>query len=178
MKLYGADMKNFIKRLKGQKSPGIAVDEAQDFGSHLQSLVDDILTPMLVDYENSWLALTGTPGPVPTGYFFDITQNRKYGYSYHEWTILENPYIPNPAGFIESLKAQREWKDDHSTLLRESNLRWVLEHVEALWIRYQSSKNDFQSLPILQGGKKYSYILGIDWGFEKLRRIGGSGLLR
>ena len=34
LKLYGADMKNFIKRLKGQKSPGIAVDEAQDFGSH------------------------------------------------------------------------------------------------------------------------------------------------
>ena len=120
---------------------------------------------MLVDYENSWLALTGTPGPVPTGYFFDITQKRKYGYSYHEWTILENPYIPNPARFIENLKKKREWKDDNPTLLREWKNHWVLD-VEALWIRYQSSTNDFQSLPTLQGGKKYSYILGIDWGFK------------
>src|SRR5271169_3888211 len=36
LKLVGADQKNFIKRLKGKKHPGIAIDEAQDFGTHLQ----------------------------------------------------------------------------------------------------------------------------------------------
>ena len=30
LRLYGADMKNFIKRLKGRKYPGVAIDEAQD----------------------------------------------------------------------------------------------------------------------------------------------------
>jgi len=49
LRLYGADMKNFIRRLRGNKAPGIAVDEAQEFGSHLEYLVDDVLTPMMVD---------------------------------------------------------------------------------------------------------------------------------
>jgi hypothetical protein len=43
-------MKNFIRRLRGIKTPGAGIDEAQDFGSHLESLVDDVLTPALADY--------------------------------------------------------------------------------------------------------------------------------
>src|ERR1700727_140540 len=41
LQLYGADMRNFVKRLRGQKSPGVGIDEAQDFGTHLQGLIDD-----------------------------------------------------------------------------------------------------------------------------------------
>ena len=62
LRLFGADMKNFIKRLKGRKYPGIGIDEAQDFGTHLQSLIDDVLTPSMADYADGWLAVsTVTP---------------------------------------------------------------------------------------------------------------------
>ncbi len=161
LKLFGADMKNFIKRLKGRKYPGVGVDEAQDFGSHLQSLIDDVLTPSIADYEDGWLALTGTPGPVPQGYFFDVTQNRRYGYSHHAWTLLDNPYMPNPAQFIEELMKKREWDAANPTLLREYRNQWVLD-VEALWIRYKESLNHYDVLP--EG--KYTYALGIDIGFN------------
>lgn len=165
LKLYGADMSNFVKRLKGQKSPGIGIDEAQDFGSHLQSLIDDVLTPMMTDYEDSWLSVTGTPGPVPQGYFYDITQQRKYGYSFHAWTLLDNPHLPNPAEFIRDLKEKREWEDNNPTLLREWQNHWVLD-VESLWIQYNTKMGHYEKLPVLPGNKKYSYILGIDWGFK------------
>lgn len=161
LRLLGADMKNFIKRLKGVKSPGIAIDEAQDFGTHLQSLVDDVLTPTMTDYKDSWLALTGTPGPVPQGYFFDITQNKRFGYSFHEWTLLDNPYLPDPEGFLADLIKKREWKDDNPTLLREWRNHWVLD-VESLWIRYQESVNHYQQLP----SGSWNYIVGIDIGFN------------
>ncbi len=162
LKLMGADMKNFIKRLKGRKYPGIGIDEAQDFGSHLQSLVDDVLTPSIADYSDGWIALTGTPGPVPQGYFFDVTQNGKYGYSHHAWTLFENPFMPAPQVFLEDLKKKREWPSDHPTLLREWLNQWVLD-VEALWIRYRESVNHYQELP---QGIKWNYILGIDIGFK------------
>lgn len=165
LKIYGSDTKNFIKRLKGRKTPGVGIDEAQDFGPHLQSLIDDVITPMLADYEDSWLALTGTPGPVPQGYFFDVTQNSKYGYSLHKWSLLENPYMPDPAAFIDDLKKRREWDDNHPTLLREWKNNWILD-TDSLWIRYTASKNDYKELPTLSKGKKYSYILGVDWGFK------------
>lgn len=162
--LMGADMSNFIKRLKGRKYPGVAIDEAQDFGVHLQTLVDDVLTPSISDYTDGWLALTGTPGPVPQGYFFDATQNGKYGYSVHKWTLLSNPYMPNPAAFIADLKQKREWEDNHPTLLREWLNNWVLD-VQSLWVRYKESVNHYQQLPIITP-HKYNYIMGIDIGFK------------
>lgn len=162
LKLFGADMKNFIKRLKGRKYPGVGVDEAQDFGSHLQSLVDDVLTPSIADYEDSWIALTGTPGPVPQGYFFQVTNNKKFGFSHHSWTIMQNPHMPDPAAFLADLKAKREWKDDNPTLRREWLNQWVLD-VESLWIRYDEKVNQYEGLP---ANHSWHYILGIDVGFN------------
>lgn len=164
LRLYGADMKNFIRKLKGRKFPGIAIDEAQDFGSHLQSLVDDVLTPCLTDYEDSWLAITGTPGPVPKGYFFEITQKKMHGFSYHEWTLLDNPYLPNPEQFLNDLKTKRQWDDNNPTLLREWKNKWILD-LESLWIRYKESDNGYEVLPDIKP-VKYNYIMGIDIGFK------------
>jgi len=162
LRLFGADMKNFIKRLKGRKYPGVGIDEAQDFGIHLQSLVDDVLTPSIADYTDGWLALTGTPGPVPQGYFFDVTKNHKYGYSHHEWTLLDNPHMPDPESFIADIIKKREWQPDNPTLLREYRNQWVLD-VESLWVRYSAAKNHYQDLP---SGHAWSYIMGVDIGYN------------
>lgn len=163
--LLGADARAFIKRIKGQKFPGVAVDEAQDFGGHLQSLVDDVLTPCIADYEDGWLALTGTPGPVPQGYFFEITKENKHGYGVHRWTLLENPYMPNPGAFIADLIQRRQWDDNQPTLLREYRNMWVLD-VESLWIKYNEKLNHYPERPKLPLNFKWNYILGIDIGHK------------
>jgi hypothetical protein len=164
IKLYGADVKNFIRRLRGMKSPEIAIDEGQDFGVHLQHLVDDILTPCMVDYgDDAHLTICGTPGPVPQGYFYDITQGRKYGYNFHSWTLFDNPFLPDPGKFLNDLKKRREWDDSNPTLKREWLNQWVLD-VESLWIRY-SSKANYTILPNPHPGE-WSFILGIDIGFK------------
>lgn len=170
LRLIGADQKNFVKRLKGIKSPGIAIDEAQDFGAHLQSLVDDVLTPMMTDYKDSWLAITGTPGPVPQGYFFEITQEKKYGYSFHEWTLLDNPYLPDAKGFINEMIAKRGWKEDHPSLQREWRNKWVLDR-EALWVKYFPELDNYDALPVITP-HKWNYVMGIDLGFRDADAIG------
>lgn len=162
LKLYGADMKNFIKRLKGRKYPGVAVDEAQDFGDHLQELIESVLEPATADYADGWIALTGTPGPVPQGYFFEITQQKRHGFSHHEWTMLDNPFMPDPAGFIAALMAKREWPENNPTLLREYRNQWVLD-VHSLWIQYSESKCHYDRLPDTSG---WTYMMGIDIGFK------------
>lgn len=161
LQLFGADMKNFIKRLKGIKTPGAAIDEAQDFGEHIQSLVDDVLTPAMTDYSDSWLALTGTPGPIPRGYFYEITEQKKFGFSIHRWTLLDNPYLPQAMDFIKDMVNKRQWSNDNPTLLREWRNQWVLD-VESLLIRYDESKNHYDTLP----PGHYSYITGVDLGIK------------
>jgi len=162
LKLMGADLKDYIKRLKGRKFPGVGIDEAQDMGAHLQSLIDDVLTPSIADYADGWLALTGTPGPVPSGYYFDVTQNGKYGFKTHKWDLTQNPHMPNPTEFLNDLKAKRQWDDNNPTLQREYLNRWVLD-VESLWVRYNEKINDYQELP---KDHKWNYIMGVDLGYN------------
>jgi hypothetical protein len=159
LKLFGADLKNFIRRLKGAKSPAVAIDEAQDFGDHISTLVDDVLTPTLADYPNSWLALTGTPGPIPRGLFYDITEARSADYSIHRWSLYQNPYLPNAQEFVNKLKARKKWDERNPTYLREYQGVWVLD-LESLLIRYSADNNHFDRLDPAH----YIYILGVDIG--------------
>lgn len=163
IKLFGADMENFIKRLRGIKSPGAAIDEAQDFGAHIVSLVDDVLTPAISDYPDGWLALTGTPGKIPLGLFHEITGEGKYGYSRHEWGLYENPYLPNARQFVAEIKAKKQWADDHPTYQREYLGKWVMD-LEALVFKYKPDQNHYDSLPDM--GRGWEYVIGVDLGFD------------
>lgn len=163
LQLFGADMKNFIRRLRGIKTPGAGIDEAQDFGSHLESLVDDVLTPAISDYSDGWLALTGTPGPVLVGYFYEITEKARFGFSPHRWTLFDNPYLPNARKFVDELKSKKGWTDENPTLMREYFNKWVLD-LEALVFRYSAEVNDFAQLP--RSLKSWRYVIGVDVGYN------------
>lgn len=165
VQLFGADMKNFIRRLRGIKTPGAGVDEAQEFGDHLESLVDDVLTPATADYTDGWIGLGGTPGPVPRGYFYRVTGEGLYGYSIHRWGLYNNPYMPNPQAFVDALKTKKGWDDKHPTLMREYRGIWVLD-TESLLIKYEESKNHYEQLPNPAHGSKWTYILGVDLGYR------------
>lgn len=160
LRLMGADMKNFIRRLKGVKSPAVAVDEAQEFGSHLEILIDEVLTPTISDYENSWLALTGTPGPIPRGFFYDLTNSGIGEYSLHKWSLFNNPYLPNAQAFVDQLKKRKKWDDRNPTYLREYKGLWVLD-LESLLIQYKEEAH-YDQLPPAH----WNYIMGIDIGFN------------
>jgi len=160
--IVGADMKNFIKRLKGRKYPAVAIDESQDFGNHLESLIDDVLTPSIADYKDGWIAITGTPGPVPRGYFFEVTCNKKFGFSHHAWTLFENPNMPKPKEFVADLIKRKEWTQDTPTLKREWLNQWVLD-TNSLWVKYNENIDSYTTLP---KEHKWNHIMGVDIGFK------------
>jgi len=163
VQLFGADMKNFIRRLRGIKTPGAGVDEGQEFGDHLETLVDDILTPATADFKDGWIGIGGTPGPIPRGYFHDITQLNLHGYSVHRWSLYDNPYMPDPKGFVERLRQKKGWPANHPTLLREYQGLWVLD-ADALLIKWNEEKNHYVELPHQK--VPYTYILGVDLGYR------------
>lgn len=160
IRLYGADMINFIKRLRGIKSPLIGIDEAGEFGAHLANLVDDVLTPCISDYADGQIALTGTPGPVPFGYFYDVTELRKYGYSHHHWSLFDNPFMPNPREFVEAYKKRKGWDDENPTYLREWCGKWVKD-MSVLVFKYDPQKNHIDEIP----QTKY-HVISVDLGLH------------
>jgi hypothetical protein len=160
IRLYGADMNNFIRRLRGMKSPLIGIDEAGEFGAHLGSLVDDVLTPCISDYSDGQIALTGTPGPVPFGYFYEVTEQRKFGFSHHHWSLFDNPFMPNPRDFVAKLKDRKGWTDDSPTYLREWCGKWVKD-MDVLVFKYDPDKNHIDVAP-----RCSSHVIAVDIGFH------------
>lgn len=163
LRLYGADMKDFIPRLKGGKYAGVAIDEAQDFGTHLSKLVEDVFEPALIDYPDGWIALTGTPGPVLSGYFFETSEQKQHGFSNHKWTLYSNPYLQFPREFVQKKMKEKGWDETNPTYLREYCAQWVYD-ASALVIQYNPARNHFDRLP--STSFKWSYILGVDIGFN------------
>lgn len=159
--LFGADQKNFIERLRGPKYPFAAIDEAQSFRTHIEQLIDDVLTPAVADFIDGQIAITGTPGPVPKGYFYDSSIG-KNGFKVHAWTVYQNPYFPRPHEFAEELLVRKAWTKDHPTFKREWLGEWVADP-DALVYKFNRSKNLIDSV---QENKNWLYVLGVDLGFD------------
>ena len=64
-----------------------------------------MLKPAVADYRGT-IVLTGTPGNLIKGLFFDVTNSREAGWSGHRWDTYANPYMAEQwAGEIADLKA-------------------------------------------------------------------------
>lgn len=159
-KLFGANLKNFIERLRGGKYSEAQVDEGQAFRSHLATLIDDVLGPALADLRGATV-LTGTPGPIPSGVFFDASEG-KMGYSVHKWTVTENPYFKDPAGYLKKLKEKKGWTDLNPTFIREWLGQWILD-VDALVYKFKEEKNLYDTLPT---SIRFERILSVDYGWH------------
>lgn len=159
VKLVGADKAKEIEKRRGDKYRRARVDEAQAFGPYLKTFCEDVLTPALLDHDGD-LGLCGTPGPVPTGYFHDVSTGRLAGWSVHRWSVLDNTYLPHARRWLEEQKKARGWTDDDPTYRREWKGEWVSD-AGALVYRYDPLRNSFKTLP---DSRRWVYALGVDLG--------------
>jgi hypothetical protein len=180
-----------VEKFRGNFYKRVVIDEAASYGDYLETLIEDVLDPALVDLDGD-LALIGTPGALPRGYFFEVTAGDKYGeipraqWPTFNWNLLKNPYIPrmktpeaeqdefeaseepdyvNLRGkkWLEEKKLRNGWDDDHPTYQREYLGRWVRDE-GALVYPFDGMRNAFYDLP--EGPGTWRYGLGIDCGYE------------
>lgn len=162
--LSGAKDASEIEKFRGLAINLCYIDECQSFREYIKDLIDDIIAPALMDYAGS-LCLIGTPGPVPSGYFYNCSVENE-NWSKHHWTFWENPFIPVTAKQSHQQVFDRELKrkgvnPSDPSIQREWYGKWVLDS-DSLLIRYDANKNNFNDLiPHI----KYEYIMGIDVGY-------------
>lgn len=164
-----------IRGLKGKKA---VVDEPQSMRtSVLEKLMKDAVRPALWDYAGS-LWVTGTPGPVRAGYFYDIDQGEQSSrWSHHHWTILDNPWIQKlsgrpPAELLREERDQRGVGEDDPTYQREAMGRWVHDE-SALVFKFEPGTHGYETLP--EG--RMTHVIGCDLGFNDADAIAVLGWL-
>lgn len=161
----GANDASEIEKFRGLAIKLCYIDECQSFRAHIEDLIDDIIAPALMDYAGS-LCLIGTPGPVPTGYFYECAVKSEV-WSKHHWTFWDNPFIPKKSGKTHQEVLDRELKRRGVTvndpgIQREWFGKWVLDS-DALVLHFSDEKNHYTSLPDM---RDWTYILGIDVGYD------------
>lgn len=165
--LYGADQPGWIKKFKGAKYRKVVIDEAGEFDIDLQDFIYRVIRPTLTDYLGT-LWLIGTPGVVPSGYWWKVTNpeesERARGWKLFQWHSLDNPFITD--NFQQDLDALRdEYGDDLEQLpwyRREWLGEWCFDDSGNVY-KYRPEKNDIESYDPEHGVR---YILAVDPGFK------------
>lgn len=176
----GAKDRSEIEKFRGLALKICYIDECQSFRDYIEELVDDIITPALLDYAGS-LILIGTPGAIPAGFFAECAgavkdkMSKAESWSHHKWTFFDNPFIPKKSGKTHQELLDRELKRrgvsmSDPSIQREYMGKWEFD-VDSLWIRYSEAVNHFDDLPEKERAK-YHYIMGIDLGFNDADAIG------
>lgn len=175
----GAKDSSEIDKFRGLALKKVYIDECQSFRDYIQELIDDILSPALMDHAGT-LCLIGTPGPIPSGYFAEIAgvvqekKSQSDAWAHHFWTFWDNPHLPavKSGKFTHQQLLDRELhrrgvKVDDPSIQREFFGRWVLDS-DSLWIKYAADKNHYDARPTAVNGKpiRWTYLLGIDLGFD------------
>jgi len=163
--LRGADDKRQIEKLRGPKYPVAVIDEAQGFPWFLKDLIEDVLEPATLDY-NGPIIISGTPNSACAGPFWAMSTGQAgwEGWSVHRWTLRDNPFLPDVAGWLERKKAQKGWGEDHPTYLREYCGKWIRDS-NTLVFKFQEDVNLVEEFSE-EAADDWEYVLGIDLGFN------------
>ncbi len=162
--VLGASDRSSIEDFRGLAIKKVYLDESQSFPSYIEQLIDDVLGPALMDH-NGQLILIGTPGPIPSGYFYDLTTNTNW--ASHNWSYFDNPFLPFLAqGITHKDMLERELRRrgvtvNDPSIQREWFGKWTVDE-NSLVYRYNAAINDYKALP--EG--VWTYILGVDLGFN------------
>lgn len=177
----GAKDASEIEKFRGLALKKVYIDECQSFRAHLKELIDDVLVPALMDYDGS-LILIGTPGPVPAGFFAEVSgackrtdaqqvedtdEDVDFNWVPYHWTFFDNPHIALKSKKTHEQVLKRALKMrgvdvTDASIQREFFGKWVLD-TNSLWIKYDSKLNHYDKL---DKHHKWNYILGIDLGFN------------
>jgi hypothetical protein len=161
----GAKDASEIEKFRGLALKLCYIDECQSFREYIRDLVDEVISPALMDYAGT-LCLIGTPSPLPTGFFYECAVQSD-SWAVHGWTFFDNPHIIKKSGFTHQQLLNRELKRrgvkiEDPSIQREFFGKWVLDS-DSLWIKYSQEINDYDTIPERM---EWDYILGIDLGFN------------
>lgn len=168
--IEGAKDRTEIEKHRGKKLRKCYIDEAQSFRTYIEDLVNDVITPALRDHKGE-LYVTGTPGPVKAGYFYNVTHS-DFWHNVH-WTAFDNPHMHNPPkkDLHDTLTEERMMKgisENDPGFQRETFGIWI-EDLDSLVFKFNKNINLYTQLPLYnEYGEKYTYdyIFGIDIGYN------------
>lgn len=161
IQFYGLRDQSQADLMRGQKFRRVVIDELGAYSDELlQYSIESVIQWTLLDQRGE-LVVTGTPGPIPSGYAYDMTGNPGLDapiagrWPAHHWTAKDNPHVPWSDVVAEAMKVNGA-TEGSPTFRREFLGIWC-EDLDALVYRYRGEK----WAPVPKAGKT---VLALDFG--------------
>lgn len=161
LRCYGADADHLHARRRGPHDTCLIIcDECQDWISDLESFVDRVLIPTLVD--DGRLFLLGTPGDRENTYFHKVTTGLVGSFTPITGTFLGNSHSRERVKKrINLAKMANPDVEQEPWFQREYYGKWVADNRKTIY-KITPSLNYITEID----WSRYPYhILGVDWGF-------------
>ena len=156
----GANDASDVDKLRGAAFSLAVLDEAAFFNIDLKELVNEVLTPALLDMDGS-LVMISTPNSACSGFFYDITEKGAYNFSIHRWTVKDNPYMRHAMRAIQQDIDNGILAPNDASFKREYLGLWVRDDQEVVYS--YAEHNLFEKPP---DSNDWEYVLGVDLGYH------------
>lgn len=166
--LTGCSTWREAEKLRGPRYWRAAIDEAGSVATDLLTyVIDDVLDPALMDLDGE-LAISGTPGVIPKGFFFEKTTGIGEAgpvpaWPTFEFTCLDNPYVDGRRYIDRKLK-ENGWSVAHPTFVREYLGQWVLD-TDAIVYPFVANRNGYIGAIPSDRGRTRS-VIAVDLGWH------------
>lgn len=144
-------------KIRGYKYRLAIIDEAQS-QVNMPYLINEVVEPLLMDFADSVMILTGTPPRVKNTYF-EKAWNSKGWQNYH-WTMFENPYIPNAEEQLEKICEEKGLGKDSDFIQREYYGVIAYDTEAQVFKDYKT----FETVP--EEFMPTDIVIGVDFGFS------------
>lgn len=154
-----------MNKLLGKKYRLVCIDEASMYTINMQKLVYGVLKPAMADQQGT-ICLMGTSSNFTRGLFFDITTGKEAGWSLHQWSAHDNPFIAKQwAEELEDIRLNRPLFMDTPLFKQWYLNQWVVD-TDKLVYKFNVDRDLYDVRPQNLNPSGWTYVLGVDTGWE------------
>ncbi len=172
--LLGVDDRNSIEKVRGSKYRLAICDEASTYEELLKPLIDDCIGPGTMDFDPTGrIIICGTPGYSLAGYWYSLATGQVPGWSHHYWTLLENPYMPNPQKILAEERERQGWDENEPTYRREYLGQWIADESALVYSAIEGRNTvTLDAMPQPPAGKTWEQWIREEWSVTVAADIG------
>ena len=143
----------------------IIIDEA-GHQRNMKYLINEVLEPALMDFDDSIMILTGTPPRISHTYVEKLWDEG--GYEHYHWTMHRNPYIHNVDAEIDRICKEKGLTKDSAFIQREYFGKMKCYDTEAQCF---GGRQTYDDIPVDENDRfdlpfrPTNIVIGVDFGY-------------
>lgn len=164
LRIMGNPNNSEIDKLRGESKVSLVVIDEFFHQRNMQYAIDEVISPLLADRTDSTILCIGTPPRLAKTYG-EKCWNEK-GWKKFHWTMFDNPYMPDPQGYLEDYCKNKGISIDSPFIQREYFGKIGVYDLEALVFKGRQTYNKYdENFPITD------IAIGVDYGFSDYNSV-------